>query len=138
MATKHTYTLNASVETSTGIDVGIGGTPTYVQGEDVVLEFTVYDTTDHSTATDISAATGIEWVLTDGSGGESLTKTKAGGGVTFTTDGTDGKVDVAIAAADTSSLTAETVDHQLTITDDGSTNQTVVARGEFQITETYT
>jgi hypothetical protein len=135
---KHTYVLNASVETSTGIDIGIGGTPTYVAGEDVTLEFTVFETTDHSTSVDISAATGIEWVLTDGSGGESLTKTQSGGGVVFTTDGTDGKVDVTVDSADTSGLTAETVEHQLTITDDGSGNQTVVARGEFDLTESYT
>jgi len=135
---KHTYELNASVETSTGIDIGIGGTPTYVIGEDVTLEFTVFETTDHSTSVDISAATGLEWVLTDGAGSESLTKTQSGGGVAFTTDGTDGKVDVTINSADTSGLTAETVEHQLTITDDGSGNQTVVARGEFDLTESYT
>jgi len=82
---KHTYQLPASVETSTGIDIGIGGTPTYVQGEDVTLQFTVYETSEHSTSVDVSAATGIEWVLTDGSGGEALTKTQSGGGVTFVT-----------------------------------------------------
>jgi hypothetical protein len=135
---KHTYTLPASVETSTGIDIGIGGTPTYVQGEDVTLQFTVYETTDHETSVDVSAATGIEWVLTDGDGSESLTKTQSGGGISFATDGTDGVIDVAIASADPTGLPAELVEHQLTITDDGSGNQTVVARGEFQITESLT
>jgi len=131
---KYTYNLNASESTSTGIDVGIGGTPTYVQGEDVVLEFIVYETTDHSTTVDISAATGIEWVLTDGNGGTTVTKTLSGSGISVT-DGANGVLQVTVDSADTSGLTAETVEHQLTITDDGSGNQTVVAIGEFDITE---
>lgn len=137
MTVKHTYQLNASQQTSTGIDIGIGGTAVYVIGEDVVLEFTVHETADHSTALDISAATGIEWVLTDGSGGESVTKTKSGN-IAFTTDGSDGKIDVPLTSSDTSGLSAATVSHQLTITDDGSGNQTVAARGEFDLTESLT
>lgn len=135
---KHTYNLDCSVATTTGVDIGIGGTAVYVQGEDVILEFTVYETTDHSTTVDISAS-GLtaEWVLTDGAGAEAFSKTISGGGITIT-DAANGVLQVTIAQSDTSGLTAETVSHQLTITDDGSGNQSVLATGDFQITESKT
>lgn len=138
MTVKYTYTLNASEATTTGVDIGIGGTPVYVLGEDVDLEFTVYETTDHSTTVDISGVS-AEWVLTDGSGSEQFTKTVSGGGITLT-DAANGVLTVTIGSSDTTGLTAETVNHQLTITDDGTTdaNQTVLARGEFKLTDTYT
>jgi len=131
----HTYELNASTETTTGVDIGIGGTAPYVQGEDVTLEFTVYESTGHSTNEDISAATAISWELVDPADGTSkLSKTKSGN-IAFTNAGSDGKVDVPITQSDTSSLSPGSYQHQFAIDDDGSGNRTVAATGDFEITE---
>lgn len=136
MTVKHTYTLNASVETSTGIDIGIGGTPTLVQDEDVDLEYQIHETTDHETPVNISGASEIEWVATAADGSEQLTKTLSGD-ISIVSNGSGGKVSVPIAASDTSNLTAQTTESQLTVRDDGSGNRTVAARGEFSITSNY-
>lgn len=135
--TVYTYELNSSVATSPDVDVGVGTSPVYVLGEDVTLQFTVYESTDHSTTVDISAVTAIEWVLTDGAGSESVTKTISGSGVSIT-DGANGVLEVTLSSTDTSGLSAGSVRHQLTITDDGSGNQTVLAQGDFVLTETLT
>lgn len=134
--TVFTYNLNASIATSTGINIGIGGTPPLVQGEDGALEFTVYSTTDHSTAEDLSAATSYEWNLWDADNSSaSVTKTLSGGGITET-DAANGVLTVTVAATDTSALSLSTnFEHQLSIEDDGSGNRVVVAQGVVSLTE---
>ncbi|WP_135363441.1 hypothetical protein [Halosimplex halophilum] len=130
----YTYNLNASVATTTGVDIGIGGTPVFVQNEDAVLAFTVHNTPDHETTVDISGYT-FEWVLTDSSGGTTATKDNDGGGGISISDASGGVVEVTLDSADTSGVDPGTVQHQLDITDDGSGNQSTVAIGDFQITE---
>lgn len=136
--TVFTYDLNASLATSTGIDVGTAGSPAFVLGEDTDLEFTIYSTTDHSTAEDVSAATAYEWVLWDAdNGSESVSKT-LGSGVAET-DAANGVITVGLDAGDTSGLSADTnFQHQLSIEDDGSGNRIVVAQGDVAFTEDLT
>lgn len=84
-------------------------------GDDALPVFTVVDST--GAAIDISAATAIEWYCTrDEDTAAALTLTKAGGAITFVSTGTDGKFQVAISAANTTSLASGLYQHYARIT----------------------
>lgn len=100
------------------------------QGDDVAPVFTVRD--GSGAIVNISSVSNITWIarrnLQDAA---VLTKTKAGGEITFVTDGTDGQFQVEIDAADTTALSGYYV-HQASITD-ANGNITTVTVGRMQV-----
>jgi len=133
--TNHKYTVDASIATTTGVDIGIGGTAVFVQGESADLVFTVHETTDHSTALDISGYS-FKWVLYD-TGSDSALVTKDTSGDISLSDAANGEVTVPLAPADTENESPATYTHELRVTDDGSGAESSVARGDFNIAEAY-
>lgn len=99
-------------------------------GDDESVEVTITDDATGS-ALDVSAASEIAWKLYDGWGTQVLSKTKTTGGIGFVTDGTDGKIKIAIAGADTSAL-AGWYFHAATVTD-GSSNVSTVESGRLLV-----
>jgi hypothetical protein len=90
---------------------------------------------DGVTPVDISGATQITWTAQRNSADAvALTKTKTGGGITFVTNGTDGKFQVAITSADTSSGLLGWYAHTASILAGGIT--TTVEAGRFVINPT--
>lgn len=103
---------------------------TIYAGDAAVPIFTVKD--DSGAVIDISTVDEIEWVAQrDPASSAVIRKTKTGGGITFVTDGTDGKFQVSLTAADTSALTAYYL-HQAVITDQTG-NPTTVATGRMRV-----
>jgi len=100
------------------------------QGNAVSPIFTVKNSA--GVAIDISGSTEIAWsAIRDDLDVPVISKTKTGGGITFVTDGTDGKFQVAILATDTASLSGSYI-HQATVTD-GDGNPTTVSVGRMQV-----
>lgn len=106
---------------------------TYHAGDALEIETTVRD--DASNIVDISGATEIEWLLkeneTDTDANALLTKTQTGGGITFTTDGTDGKFTVKIDTGDTDGMSGAK-HHRARVTD-GQGDRATVFHGTFTI-----
>lgn len=99
-------------------------------GDAALPVFTVRD--GDGAVIDISTVSEIAWsAQRDLSSAPVLSKTKTGGGITFVTDGTDGKFQVSLTAANTSSLTGFYI-HQASITDDTGSVSTVTT-GRMQV-----
>jgi hypothetical protein len=99
-------------------------------GDAVSPVFTVLGST--GLPVDISTVTQITWfVRRDLSTAPALTKTKSGGGITFVTNGTDGKFQVNLLVADTTPLTGNYI-HFASITD-ASGNVTTVTAGQMNV-----
>lgn len=100
-------------------------------GDTVSPIFTVLNSSN--VAIDISTVSEITWKLRpeDVDAAALVTKTKTAGQITFVTDGTDGKFQVAITAADTATLSGYYL-HEAQITD-GSGNVTTVTVGRMQV-----
>lgn len=89
-------------------------------GDDVTPVFTVVDST--GAAIDISAATAIVWFCErDADSAAALSLTKAAGQITFVTNGTDGKFQVALSAANTTALDSGFYQHYGRVTLAGKT-----------------
>lgn len=100
------------------------------QGDDVSPIFTVLDA--DGVAVNISAVTEITWTCRRNlESAALLTKTKTLGDITFVTDGTDGKFQVEIIAADTTPLTGFYL-HTASITDSLGAITTVTV-GRMQV-----
>lgn len=101
-------------------------------GDAAVPVFTVEDAA--GAPLDISQATQISWTARrTADAAPTLNKTKTGGpgGITFVTDGTDGKFQVALAAADTAALTGYYL-HVAVVTDAFNSPSTV-ATGRMSV-----
>jgi hypothetical protein len=106
-------------------------------GDDVTPVFTVID--QNGTAVDISGVSEITWTARDEAEDTALvTKTKSGGTITFVTDGTDGKFQVAITSTDTGALSGYYL-HQASIKDVLNRVTTVtVGRMQVGVAPTWT
>lgn len=106
-------------------------------GDTVAPIFTVLNSS--GVAVDISTVSEITWTARqEASDAAILTKTKTGGGITFVTNGTDGKFQVAITAANTTSLSGYYL-HEASIVDANSNVTTVtVGRMQVGVTPTWT
>jgi len=99
-------------------------------GDDVAPIFTVQDSS--GAAVDISTVTQITWLAhLTADDAALITKTKTAGQISFVTNGTDGKFQVAINAADTASLSGW-YQHLASITD-GTGKITTVEVGRMQV-----
>lgn len=103
---------------------------TVYAGDRALLTFIVQD--GNGTAIDISTVSDLFWNMQrDLQSAVALQKTKLGGGITFTTSGTDGKFDVALSAAETAVLMGYYI-HQAKIIDSvGNTSTVTLGRGQF-------
>lgn len=105
----------------------------YHAGNALEITATVQDST--GTALDISGATVIEWYLktsaADPDAEALLSKTLSGGGITFTTDGTDGKFDIKIETGDTSGMSG--TKYQVARLEDGQGDLSTLFHGDFTI-----
>lgn len=100
------------------------------QGDDVSPIFTVTDAS--GTAVDISTVSQISWTCQRNlSESVALIKTKTGGGISFVTNGVDGKFQVLLTAADTTALEGYYL-HRATVTDAAS-QTTSVTVGRMQV-----
>lgn len=99
-------------------------------GDAATVQFTVLD--QNGNAVDISTVSEITWTARrDLATAVVLTKTKSAGNIVFATSGTDGKLNLSLAIADTSSLTGYYL-HQVIITD-AIGNPTTVTLGRLQV-----
>jgi len=99
-------------------------------GDAALPIFTVKD--GNGAVINISTVTQISWsAQRDLPSAPVLSKTKTGGGITFVTDGTDGKFQVSLTAAETAALTGFYL-HEATITDIAG-NLSTVATGRMQV-----
>lgn len=106
------------------------------KGDDVSPIFTVVDA--DGVAVDISEATQISWgAQLTASDAQVLTLTKTGGAITFVTDGTDGKFQVAISAAQTNALDGW-YQHLATITLADKVSTIAVGRMQVGVAPTWT
>lgn len=107
----------------------------YHAGDTLVITATVRDET--GTALDIANASEIEWYLkskaSDLDSEALLSKTLTGGGITYTTDGTDGKFDIDIETGDTSDLLG-TKHHRARVID-GDGDRSTIFTGDFTISQ---
>ena len=100
------------------------------KGDSVTPIFTVLNSA--GTAIDISSVTQITWTARrENSDSATVTKTKTGGTITFVTDGTDGKFQVAIIGTDTTAMDGFYL-HEASITD-ASGNVTTVSVGRMNV-----
>lgn len=99
-------------------------------GDDALPTFTVVDR--NGDTIDISGVQDISWTVSRSFGTTAvITKTKVDGGISFVTDGTDGRFQIAIVPADTAALTAFYF-HIAKIVD-GFGYTTTVATGQLQV-----
>ena len=102
------------------------------RGDDVSPIFTVLD--GAGAAIDLSLFLEVQWlayfdpVVTP----SVINKKKTTGGVTFVSDGKDGKVQVLLSKTDTTALKMGWMAHSVVVTD-GQGNVTTVALGRFSI-----
>lgn len=105
----------------------------YHAGDALKITVTVEDSDGN--AIDISGANVIEWYLkdnaTDSDADAILSKTKSGGGITFTSDGTDGKFDIKIDTSDTDGESG-TKHHRARLKDSDDDRSTLF-HGDFTI-----
>lgn len=100
------------------------------QGDTVKPIFTVLDSAGN--AVDISTVSDIGWSAKRGeTDSAAVSKTKAAGQIAFVTDGTDGKFQVTILAADTAAMSGFYF-HAATLTD-ASGEVTTVSAGRMQV-----
>jgi hypothetical protein len=100
------------------------------KGDTVIPIFTVLNSAGNPV--DISGATQITWTTQLNLDTSALiTKTKTGGQITFVTNGTDGKFQVAIQPSDTTGLSGFYI-HVATLTD-GAGNVSTVTVGRMQV-----
>lgn len=96
-------------------------------GDDVSPVFTVYDSA--GAIVNISAVTEITWQAKDTRTGTALlTLTKTGGRIAFVTNGTDGKFQVNLTAANTTTLADGTFYHVASIVAGGAVTTVTVGR----------
>lgn len=99
-------------------------------GDGAVPIFTVRD--GAGVVIDISTVSQIQWTAQRTLASAAVvSKTKTGGGITFVTNGTDGKFQVALTSADTAALSGFYL-HQAIVTD-GLSNVSTVATGRMQV-----
>lgn len=99
------------------------------KGDDVAPIFLVQDA--DGVAIDISTVSDIRWNARRNDDTIVLSKTKAAGGITFVTDGTNGEFQVLLGKADTQALDGFYV-HEAQIVD-ASSNVTTVSVGRMQV-----
>lgn len=99
-------------------------------GDDVAPIFTVIDSA--GAAVNISSVSNIQWYVNGADGSPALTLTKTGGQIAFVTDGTDGKFQVNISAANTTALPAGNSQHLARIVD-ALGNVTTVEVGTIRV-----
>lgn len=133
--TRKTIHRKASTDTFTG--QGIGGSsdgPPVIEQDDLVLKFTCFQQ-DRNSRLDLSQ-TGevVEFRLEDASGTNQVTKDSSGSDVSLVS-ASNGLVEVVLSGGSSgdTALAVESHTYELTLTDDGSSQQTVLAQGEFQV-----
>lgn len=103
---------------------------TIYQGDAALLLFTIVD--GNGNAIDLSGVSDIVWAAQrDLNSSPVVRKTMTGGGITFKTDGTDGKFQVSLTGTDTTALTGFYLHAAVTI--DGSGNASTAATGRMQV-----
>lgn len=101
-------------------------------GDDRIIAFSVYSDAANTIPLDISSVTQIEWyAMRDLQSSPVLSKTKTGGAISLVGGGTGGQFQVAIASADTTSLSGYYI-HRARITDSQG-NKSTVTLGRLQV-----
>lgn len=107
------------------------------QGDAALPVFTVLD--ENGAPINLSTATQISWAAKrDAASSPVLAKTKSGGGISFVTDGSDGKFQVALTGVDTAALTGYYL-HVASVTDAlGNTSTVTLGRMQVGIAPVWT